>query len=100
MADPLTNFLAIRSQLDTLSNLLGPPFEPPKPLEAVAGPSRLTLPLSEGSRKSDVPRASAPTSTPIGLHESTSWLDVGEAVMEALEADLQKAIEERVSGSE
>jgi protein regulator of cytokinesis 1 len=109
----LTDSLAIRGQLDALATLLGPPFEPPKPLECVAGPSRIVgiiVPPNGLKRRSSTmpfhPRPSSDRKVSTVLDtvaveacKSEAWMDVGEAVMEALEADLQKAIEERVSHS-
>jgi len=75
----------------------------------VAGPSRLQPPPAQINgikRKSSTlhhaPRTSgerkSATHTVEGIQGGGEvWMDVGESVMEALEADLQKAITERVS---
>ncbi|ORY29830.1 microtubule associated protein-domain-containing protein [Naematelia encephala] len=88
----------LQAQVDYLCTLLGPPFEPPKPLQPIAGPSKLPDPGlkapngTSGSRKV----SGGPTlAQQIEEGKSETWLDVGEEVMESLGDVYQKALEER-----
>jgi protein regulator of cytokinesis 1 len=103
-------FVELRATLEVLSNLLGPPFEPPSPLQPVAsssksvappGPSRSSLNRNAGNLVSGGGyRRSASGGTLVQAIEEGKkeiWLDVGEEITEILEVAVQKAMEERVS---
>ena len=98
---------AVRSQIEYFAALLGPPFETPQPLQPIAGPSR-PQPAKEIVRKTSstslsIHAASRRVSTnpppPVLADEQggVPWYNVGDDVLEALQAELQRAMEERVS---
>jgi hypothetical protein len=106
----------LQEALTALANLLGPPFEPPKPLQPVAGPSnglnqaRLSLPpvaaptgrkVSGTSFKPETAqeRKRSNVGPVIAVDESMRevWMEVSNEVIEALEVDFKKARDERVS---
>lgn len=109
IADPIE----LQSALNALAALLGAPFEPPKPLQPIAGPSNPILQqhqqrtsigrkASNGSFKPDTTGAARKRSF-LGATENDErkevWLDIGGQILEELQADLNKAVEERVSTS-
>lgn len=99
---------AVRSQIDYFATLLGPPFEAAQPLQPIAGPSRIiaapTNPLARKPSSSSLKpslngahRLSAgPPPSTADVGEAVPWYDVSEGVLEALQLDLQKGVEERV----
>lgn len=105
------NFPAVRSQIDYFATLLGPPFESPQPLQPIAGPSRPVVPAgkslvrkpSNSMLKPGMPsnrRVSAvPPPAVAEVLDTVPWYDVSDGVLEALQTDLQRGIEERVQSS-
>lgn len=112
----------LQDALTALANLLGTPFEPPAPLQPVAGPSNphsrdstgstsnrriSVLPQAHGQRKASGPSFKPETAeerkrSNIGAVDEQKrevWLEVSDQVIEALELDFRKATEERVSCS-
>jgi hypothetical protein len=106
----------LQAALTALANLLGAPFESPKPLQPVAGPSnglnqaRLSLPpvAPAGNRKvsgtsfkpetaQERKRSNVGTTVVVDESKREVWFEVGDEVIEALEVDCRKATEERVS---
>lgn len=109
--------------MTALANLLGAPFEPPKPLLPVAGPSnsrestgshRVSIAgigagpsaVASGSRKASGTSFKPETAeerkrSNVGVmavdeNKREVWLEVSDQVIEALEIDYRKATEERV----
>lgn len=92
--------------IERLAAILGPPFEPAKSLQPIASSSRSLAPPPAGLR-----RTSSNDDLKSGYHKSSSagrlvaediafeWFDVGEAVLEELQALAQKALDERVGCS-
>ena len=103
------SLLELQATLEILSNLLGPPFQPPQPLQPIASSSKCVLPTvftrsSLGRIGSDaVPSDRSRRSVSSGILAQSEeegkkeiWKDVGEEVMETLEIAVQKAMDERV----
>lgn len=113
----------LQEALTALANLLGSPFDPPKPLQPVAGPSgsssrdstaattahrtSLTNGAGAGSRKASGTSFKPETAEerkrsnigvgPMDDQKREVWLEVTDQVIEALQLDCKKATEERVS---
>ncbi|GMK59590.1 hypothetical protein CspeluHIS016_0801960 [Cutaneotrichosporon spelunceum] len=102
----------LRSQLEKLSTLLGSPYEPPAPLTPIPGlavPARKPRPSMAATlpppvnlaptinKRTSGRRASAfhPPAPEPETPKLEAWLDVGEDVQMALEAAVEKALEER-----
>ena len=109
----------LQEALTALANLLGAPFEHPKPLQPVAGPSNSRestgahrtslIGPSAGGTASGSRKASGTSFKPetaeerkrsnVGVVDENKrevWLEVSDQVIEALEIDYRRATEERV----
>ncbi|WWC96882.1 hypothetical protein V866_003757 [Kwoniella sp. B9012] len=88
-----------QATLDQLSNLLGPPFQPSRPLQPVASSSKQTLP-SASVPVGDVKQRSSGTTLAqqiAGGKVPSTWYDVGESISEELNQAVTKALAERDS---
>ena len=114
MSSPIDNsYPELQSALTALATLLGAPFEPPKPLQPIAGSSNPIIQQQQQQRNSLGRVVSNSSFKPEkagtkkrsllgpldGDEQRDVWLDLGGQVLESLEADLKRAIEERVSSS-
>ncbi|WVQ74720.1 hypothetical protein IAR50_004324 [Cryptococcus sp. DSM 104548] len=91
----------VQSQHQTLSHLstlLGPPFQLPAPLQAIASSSMSGYSAEEGGERKK-PRETIAQAIANGQHQQTQgqgvWYDVGEGVSEELDSAVAKAMEER-----
>ncbi|WVW80220.1 hypothetical protein I302_102198 [Kwoniella bestiolae CBS 10118] len=88
-----------QATLDQLSTLLGPPFQPSKPLQPVASSSKQTQPSTSapiGETKNHTSGTTLAQQIAGGKVPST-WYDVGESISEELDEAVTKALEERDS---
>ncbi|WWC60378.1 uncharacterized protein I303_102950 [Kwoniella dejecticola CBS 10117] len=85
--------------LDQLAALLGPPFQPSKPLQSVASSSK--RPSTSGSAPVGEVKKRTSTHTLAqqiaGGKVPDTWYDVGESISEELDEAVSKALEERKS---
>ncbi|OCF38366.1 hypothetical protein I317_07862 [Kwoniella heveanensis CBS 569] len=86
--------------LDRLSALLGPPFQPPKPLQPVASCSKHpsagpSVPLNEVKKRTSGHTLAQQIAGGKLPQVPQTWYDVGESVTEELDEAVTKALEER-----
>ncbi|OCF56492.1 hypothetical protein L486_05342 [Kwoniella mangroviensis CBS 10435] len=88
-----------QATLDQLSTLLGPPFQPSKPLQPVASSSKQTQPSASVPAGEVKQRSSGTTLAQqiAGGKVPSTWYDLGESISEELDEAVAKALEERSS---
>ncbi|WVN90704.1 uncharacterized protein L203_105946 [Cryptococcus depauperatus CBS 7841] len=90
----LAHIQSQQAQLNRLSILLGPPFQPSKPLQPIASSSRCSTSTGYKKRASTQTIAQAIAS---GAQQNQNhvWYDVGDDITEELDMAMIKAVEER-----
>ncbi|WVQ93488.1 hypothetical protein IAU59_000562 [Kwoniella sp. CBS 9459] len=89
-----------QATMEKLSALLGPPFQPPKPLQPVASSSKHpsagpSAPIHDGKKSASSHTLAQQIAGGKLPQTPQTWYDVGESVTEELDEAVAKALEER-----